>query len=335
MEEVPVIDISPFLSTFSESDNKDARLKVAQTWNEAFSSLGFVYIAGHGVPDEVIQNVHQHSVNFFKQPTAEKLKFDPQKGYRSGGYCGLGRETVGKTMLLNENDEESKYATPISAPDLVESFKVFREDGGTSFTPKGPPNLQKSLEAYWFHMCRLLNTLMEISAIALGLKEDFFQQFYTEPWECLKLSFYPAQDENKPIPGQLRYGPHTDYMGFTVLRQDEAGGLEVAGKEKGTWVPVIPKKGTFVVNAGNLIQRWTNDHWKANLHRVVNPPQNQRDKHRLSIVFFTGANFDAIIDPLSVCCNEKNPPKYPPVRSKEMLQSKIEAALKLNQSFDS
>ena len=331
-EEIPVISVSPFISTSTESSTatREARTQVAKAWNDAFRKLGFAYIVGHGVPSETIQNLYQDALNFFNQPLNEKLKFDLQEGYGEGGYCRIGSEAVGKTMMFNENDRDSNYLT--SPPDLVESFEVLvsgevPEEGASrsSFMPEGPSDLQKSLQTYWTHMDRLLNTIMEVSAVALGLKEDYFEPFHTHPYECLRLAYYPAQDKTRPLPGQFRYGPHTDYTGYTILWQDDApGGLEVAGGKEGTWVPVKPKKGTFVVNTGDAIQQWTNDHWKANLHRVVNPPEDQSERHRLSIVFFTGSNMDVIIEPLSVCCSHDNPPKYPPICSRELLRSKID-----------
>jgi hypothetical protein len=42
----------------------------------------------------------------------------------------------------------------------------------------------------------------------------------------------------------------------------------------GDWIDVAPVPGTLVVNAGDLIQRWSNDVWKSNVHRVQNPSRD-------------------------------------------------------------
>jgi isopenicillin N synthase-like dioxygenase len=42
----------------------------------------------------------------------------------------------------------------------------------------------------------------------------------------LRLVLYPDQLE-QPLPGQLRNAAHTDFNGFTLLRQDNAPGLGV------------------------------------------------------------------------------------------------------------
>ncbi len=40
----------------------------------------------------------------------------------------------------------------------------------------------------------------------------------------------------------------------------------------GEWVDVPIIEGTFVINIGDLMARWTNDAWVSTLHRVANPP---------------------------------------------------------------
>ena len=70
-----------------------------------------------------------------------------------------------------------------------------------------------------------------------------------------------AEDEH-------RFGAHTDSAMLSILRTDVAG-LEV--RLRGEWVPVPVVAGGFVVNVGRLLGRWTNDKWKAAVHRVRFP----------------------------------------------------------------
>jgi hypothetical protein len=119
----------------------------------------------------------------------------------------------------------------------------------------------------------------------------------------------------------------SDYLGFTILRQDHApGGLRVR-LEDDDWVDVTPVPHAFAVNFGELLSRWTNDRWKANIHRVVNPPRNlDRSARRLSIAFFTGPNHDAIIECLPTCRIADAPPKYPPIRAWDHFIDKVNAS---------
>ena len=78
----------------------------------------------------------------------------------------------------------------------------------------------------------------------------------------------------KNNPNQVRAGEHSDYGSITLLFQDEIGGLEVKSP-KGTWVRATPIKDTIVVNAGDLMARWSNDLIKSTKHRVIQPPSEE------------------------------------------------------------
>ena len=80
-------------------------------------------------------------------------------------------------------------------------------------------------------------------------------------------------------------------------------------------VLVVP--GSFIVNIGDLMARWTNDTWVSTLHRVVNPPAGAgAPARRLSLVFFHDPNHDARIGSLVLGA----PPTYPPTTSDEHLR---------------
>jgi isopenicillin N synthase-like dioxygenase len=75
------------------------------------------------------------------------------------------------------------------------------------------------------------------------------------------------------------------------------------------WVAVPRLAGTFVVNIGDQMARWSNDRFASALHRVINVSGRQR----YSIPFFVGANADAVIEALPSCVDAENPARYPPV----------------------
>lgn len=69
--------------------------------------------------------------------------------------------------------------------------------------------------------------LFPLLALALDMPEDFFADKTRFPAAIQRLLYYPPlqgkpADQKKP-----GIGEHTDYEVFTVLRQDEVGGLEV------------------------------------------------------------------------------------------------------------
>ena len=102
-----------------------------------------------------------------------------------------------------------------------------------------------------------------------------------------------------PLPGQLRAGEHTDFGSLTILAMNDApGGLQVQMSD-GAWRDVKAARGQFIVNIGDMMARWTADHWASTLHRVVNPPADRRvGSRRRSLVFFHNPAAGTVIEVL-------------------------------------
>jgi len=274
-------------------------------------------IVGHGVPLESIVNMQSDAKEFFTQSKEEKLKSHFNLCYGKGGYVPVGTESVARTR-------EDTNPVP---PDIVESLEFLEGGKDNDVVPGYPKTLESTIHNYHKNLQFLLVRSMEISALSLGLPRKYFAPYFTKPFCKIRLAYYPPQDKIKPKENQVRYGAHTDYTGFTFLRPDvEVGGLEIMDPQTSTWIPVHPTEDCFIVNAGDLIQQWTNDHWISNLHRVVNPPKDLIHKSRLSVICFTGPNTDSVISPLEVCCGVDKPPKYAPVTACDHLKKKLEAS---------
>ncbi|KAK3233471.1 hypothetical protein CYMTET_56233 [Cymbomonas tetramitiformis] len=306
---VPIIDIKPFL-TFEESN--PAAQAVIQAWDKAFSTVGFAVIVGHGVPEEVVVDTYAKANDFFSLPMEDKMKSCLGKGYGVGGYLPPGLESVGS----------SKKGAPRKPSDIVENILVhYRE---SDVIPERPAGYKDSVYRYWEAVNKLLLQIMELSAVALGLPRSHFNESFASPSNVLRLAHYP--DEKNPKPGQLRYGEHTDYTGFTILKVDQVPGLQVKLQD-GSWadIPYIP--GSFIVNAGDLLQVWTNDRWLSNLHRVQIPPCDlDGNTERTSIVFFTGPHNDTLVSCLPTCLAEGDRPHYEPIKAGEHLWQRINAS---------
>jgi isopenicillin N synthase-like dioxygenase len=125
-------------------------------------------------------------------------------------------------------------------------------------------------------------------ALALGLDEHALDRFFDDRSSSLRVIDYPAG------PGGARAGAHRDYGCLTIIRSDAAG-LEVQMRT-GEWLPVQAPPGGFVVNIGDLMQRWTGDRWVSTLHRVVG--EERVSPRRQSLVFFHNPRDDAVIKTL-------------------------------------
>jgi isopenicillin N synthase-like dioxygenase len=304
---IPVIDIAPF------RDGMD-RAAVAEQWDAAMRQTGFAAIAGHGLRGDLLDGVYTQAQRFFARPLEEKTRLSFAERGRGQGYLPLRSETVGRGRdagAAPDLCESLTFANPrfdAASPDTVLDARLYR----ANLWPDDMPGFRETVEAYIAAGRDLALTLMRLSAVALGLPADHFTPYFDRMELNLRCVLYPDQTEPPPADA-LRYGPHTDFSGFTILCRDAApGGLQV--KSGADWIDVAPVPGTLVINAGDLIQRWTNDRWISNVHRVANPPRDRTSgTRRLSVVLFTGPNSDAEIACLPGCCDARHPAKYPPI----------------------
>jgi isopenicillin N synthase-like dioxygenase len=158
---------------------------------------------------------------------------------------------------------------------------------------------------YHTAVCDLAGDLMRIVALSLDLPEDTFEESYRDANPSLRLLHYPPRPADAQ-PAQIGAGAHTDWGGITILAQDDTGGLEVQDTS-GAWIRATPIPGTFVVNLGDLIVRWTNDRYHSTPHRVFNPAA---DRDRYSMALFFSPNSRARIECLPTCVRPGEPPRY-------------------------
>ena len=97
---------------------------------------------------------------------------------------------------------------------------------------------------------------------------------------------------------------------LTLLWTDSSAGLQILTNDV-EWIDVPPRPTAFVVNLGDMLERWTNGLFRSTMHRVL----TSGDQDRYSVPFFYNANFDTEVRVLDVCCSADNPPKYPPTIS--------------------
>jgi isopenicillin N synthase-like dioxygenase len=91
-------------------------------------------------------------------------------------------------------------------------------------------------------------------------------------------------------------GAHTDFGGITfLLQQPGSKGLEVFYPPTESWVPVPVTPNSYVVNIGDLVEKWTAGYYRSAIHRVL----NFGEKHRYSAPFFLNGNMKLLIQPLN------------------------------------
>lgn len=320
--EVPVLDIATF-----RGGDTTAKQRLAEEVGRAINDIGFLVITGHGVDPDLIARVQTVSKAFFDLPITEKNAVLRPAPDVTRGYIPLEAESVGRSRGLDVPGDlnESLMIGPVDVPPGDPYFHG--PQAGKHFHPNlwpaAPAALQPLYEAYFRAMGGLAEDLMALFALALGLPEYFFADKIDRHISRLRVRNYPSPLE-PPKPGQLRAGAHCDYGSLTILRaENKPGGLQVMNSA-GHWVDVPIAPDSYIINIGELMARWTNGRWKANLHRVVNPPADQAAaSRRLSLVFFHNPNYDASVKALPGTVAAGEEPRYPPTTSGDHLRAQF------------
>ena len=302
--QIPKIDIS-------EIEEKEFSRTLLQDFFSAYNKYGFGYIINHGIEKTLIEQLFQVSKQFHSQPLSEKMRVALDHNHR--GYIAINTST----------DVNSKLAD-VKKPNQSESFMMMREDkselpdvylSGPNQWPK-LENFKEVLEKYTFNMTKLGRNLMRLALLSSGVKDLSVMKSFDTPTIWLRLLHYPPISKNSPSD---LYGsaPHTDFGCLTILAQDEIGGLQVQTKE-GKWIDVPKLEGSFVVNVGDMLARYTNGLLRSTPHRVI----NKSGKERFSCPFFFDPHTNSVVQPLK----GTGKPKFPPINFGEFLREELEAS---------
>lgn len=174
---------------------------------------------------------------------------------------------------------------------------------------------------YYLKMVSLGEEIFRSFALALDLREDYFDLMYKKAMITMRILSYPPQEVIEDE-DQLGCGAHTDYECFTLLSQSNQQGLQILNKTN-QWINAKPIENTFVVNIGDLMQRWTNDQFQSTIHRVI----NSSGKQRYSIPVFFGPNYFTQIETI----DQNQISKYENILAGEYLLSRFDQTYQYRQ----
>jgi isopenicillin N synthase-like dioxygenase len=294
-----VVDVGPCIANPTGALSHEAAAALVG----ALERSGAAVIVGHGVAPALVKRLDERTRSFFKSPASNKRACLPP-----GREVLRGWQTVGFSSRYDLLDSNSA--------DLVEFFVINRLDpldGGAApsaeariwrapnIWPGEPAGFRAIFENGYRVLTLLSERLMVSLAVGLGLKHRYFSPAFERHYSNLVASYYVPKAGPPPV-GEVRTSPRTDPGAFTVIYRDGTpDGLQVF--HSGTWWDIPRAENSFVVIAGELIERWTAGRVKAAVHRVVNPPPEHAEprsdgRERLCVKYFSQPNPEAMVGPI-------------------------------------
>ncbi|MCE3052037.1 hypothetical protein HAX54_051443 [Datura stramonium] len=277
--QVPVIDLS-------DTEVQDRRKKVVDEIREASEKWGFFQLINHGVPPSVLEGMIDGTRKFHEQDVEIKKE-----------YYSRDRTTRRVRYQSNLQLYQSKTAN------WRDSLNISRIVSGHIEPEEIPAVCRKICLEYINYVSKLGETLCDLLSEALGLKPDHLKAIECAKGQALVCHYYPACPQPKLTLGADK---HTDPAFFTILLQDQSGGLQVMHNNQ--WVDVEPIEHGLVVNIGDFLQILSNDKFLSVNHRVV----ANKVGPRMSVAcFFTGVfKPPKMYGPINEFISEEKPPLY-------------------------
>ncbi|QDS72451.1 hypothetical protein FKW77_009503 [Venturia effusa] len=331
----PITPFVPRTTTMGSLDNSNtntslpiislASPKLPDELYAACLEHGFFYLTDHGIPRVVLENVVDLARRFFLESSAEDKASIKRRPAHKGGDSARGYQVLNENITKGLRDFQEAVDfykefddTEPTSPSLDQDYEFLH---GPNLWPTHPPGLKAVYEQY-IEQCKkvgsdIVRAMSEALQLAGEERDTLTSSTDNSFWVMRMIGYPPLLDKDE---GQgVSCGEHTDYGCVTLLLADSTkGALQVQLKD-GSWISADPIPGTFVVNIGDMMERWTNGEWKSTNHRVIHRASN----YRISVPFFFEPNFDAKITPLQKCIERTGGhPVFQPIVYGDHLTSK-------------
>jgi isopenicillin N synthase-like dioxygenase len=285
---IPTID----LQAISEA----ARADLIERVRYACENWGFFQVVNHGIPSTVLDGMIDGIRRFNEQDPEEKKHIYSRDLTRSVYY--------------NSNF------------DLFQAPSANWRDTLVCITAPRTPNPEDLPSVCRDIILDYTNRVTELGVVifrliseALGLEPNYLQDIGCADGLLLLGHYYPACPQPELTLGT---SDHTDSSFFTVLLQDQIGGLQVHHENQ--WVNVTPIPGALIINLGDIMQLISNDKFRSAIHRVL----VKNVGPRISVACFfsiyqSPENESRLYGPIEELLSEENPCVYRATTIKEFM----------------
>lgn len=264
--------------------------RLAKQLEHAVHHVGFFYVKNFGLSQDEVDRQFTLAKNLFELPVEEKEKYEID--YAAADYNGWRRP--GRYVQHNQKDNVEIY-----------NFAKFTKDFEGKYNQ---PALLKAHLPEIAHFQKTLHAnvvlpLLRLFAIVLQLPDEEYlakqHDFETKSEDHLRyMLYYPRTEEQWEASKYGRGGGHTDLGTVTLLFRQPIAGLQILGEDN-EWRYVSAQPGTITVNLADTISHLTGGWLKSSVHRVVAPPEDQREYKRTGLLYFARPNNDTVLLPIT------------------------------------
>jgi isopenicillin N synthase-like dioxygenase len=278
-------------------DLRDDPIALRRQLRTVAHEVGFFYLTGHGVSEDLTDRLLTEARRLFALPDADKDAVAMRNSPHFRGYTRLGGELTGGVVDWREQIDIGAQRTPIGGPGKPDYLWL----QGPNQWPPALPELPAVIAEWDAALAEVGRTLLRHWAISLGSPADVFDDAFADtPATLIKIVRYPAQADTPQ-----GVGAHRDAGVLTLLLAEPgSSGLEVrgppgaseaTGNGAGEWIDVDPVPGAFIVNIGEMLEVASGGYLRATEHRV-----RLSSRERISVPYFFNPRLDAAMPVLEL-----------------------------------
>ena len=286
---IPTINITSILK---EGFHSTKSIRTINKIKKACINIGFFQITGHGISQKNIKNTCKVGNKFFNSSEKNKKKLSPKKwnSKNKNIYRGYFPNDVnGKEGLdIGDLKVSQKYAKKLRNQ-YIEYLDLTK-----SIDKKSIKVLSDYFDNIFILGEFLFKSIIKLYKNDTSISKKAFSRLKT--LSTLRFNYY--RNQSKPIEISKQDGvalgceTHVDSGIFTILYQDQKGGLQVQNRKTKKWHDVPFNKNALVVNTGRALEFLSKGKFKATNHRVL-----WNKKKRMSIPFFFEPSYDFKMNP--------------------------------------
>lgn len=255
-----------------------------QRLRQATHEVGFFYLADHGVPGQLAEELFRATRRFFAQPDRVKREIANIASPHYRGYAHIGDELTQGRVDWREQIDFAIERPARSGELATRPWQVLE---GPNLWPESVPELRPLVQEWLDRNTGVSRQLLRAWAESLGQEPGFFEAVSERPFPVMKIAHYPGHDGSATGQG---VGAHKD-SGVLTLLLPEPGSTGLQVQRAGEWVEVAPIPGLFVVNIGELLEAATDGYLVATPHRVLPPEPGTA---RYSLPYFFTSSLDEV-----------------------------------------
>ncbi|KAI0303680.1 Clavaminate synthase-like protein [Multifurca ochricompacta] len=268
--ELEVIDLA-------RARTPEGRADQVEKARDAMHNQGYFYVVNHGLDKAQVERIFDIAAVPFEQVSPEEKKVYEAKIKETGTFMGY------KPLQF--------WHISNGVKDRIEHYNFNRN--------AVRPLLPEIQEFIRHNHIQVVHEIERLLALGLELPEETLVDIHNfEDKNNAYCKCYPRSQEEERQTENVWLKGHADHTTLTVLYSQPISALQIRdADEKWRWVKHLDN--ALVINCGDALEMLSGGYYKSAIHRVIQPPEDQRGRKRLGVFYFCYADDDIQLEPLS------------------------------------